>query len=277
MSKNKVTNVKIGSDPEIFLFSESKNKFVPVCGLVGGTKDEPIPVTDDGFSLQEDNVMLEYTIAPSKTREEWVNNINFAKEYIKETVLKPLGLVPKYQAAAFFEFEDLDNEAAQTFGCSPDYNAWTLEQNEVKSDNPLKRTAGKHVHIGYDNPDLDVNIDLIKAMDLFLGVPSVLLDPDTERRKVYGKAGAYRFKKYGVEYRVLSAYFQKNDELIGWVYDNTMAAIEFVNMGGIITNDQEIQDCINNCDKALALEIIEDYKINMIEIKSKKAAIAVED
>ena len=34
-------------------------------------------------------------------------------------------------------------------------------------------------------------------MDLFLGVPSILIDPDTERRKMYGKAGDYRLKEYG--------------------------------------------------------------------------------
>ncbi len=32
---------------------------------------------------------------------------------------------------------------------------------------------------------------------MILGLQSVLLDPDTRRRRMYGKAGAFRFKKYG--------------------------------------------------------------------------------
>mgnify|MGYP001601647156 CR=1 FL=1 len=263
--KLKVANALIGSDPELFLYSQEKQKFVPVCGLIGGTKDKPIPVAE-GFGLQEDNVMLEYTISPAKTREEFLKNINFAKDYIRETILTPKGLIPKYQASAEFDFDDLQTPAALMFGCSPDYNAWTLEQNEfVHHPNTLLRTSGMHIHIGYDNPDFDLNTDLVKAFDLFVTIPSLLLDPDTERRKVYGKAGAYRMKSYGVEARQLSGFFQQDDAHIKWVYDNTIAAIDFVNIGGIITNPEQIIEAINTCNKDLALEIIEDYKINVLD------------
>lgn len=68
-----------------------------------------------------------------------------------------------------------------------------------------------------------------------------------------------------MEYRTLSGYFLLNDDLLKWVYENTMKAIEFVNMGGIITNPEEIINCINTCNKEAALEIIEDYKINVLE------------
>mgnify|MGYP003511945562 CR=1 FL=1 len=54
-----IKGLTIGADPEMFLYSETEEKFVPVCGLVGGTKKEPIPVTKEGHSLQEDNVMVE--------------------------------------------------------------------------------------------------------------------------------------------------------------------------------------------------------------------------
>lgn len=267
MNNNKIMAPTIGADPELFLYSESKQKFVPVCGLVGGTKDEPIKITDDGFSLQEDNVMLEYTIKPSKTVEEFIGNINFAKDYITETVLRPLNLVPRYVASAFFDYDDLDNEAAQLFGCSPDFNAWTLEQNNVQSNNPLMRTAGGHIHVGFKDPDMDVGIEIIKAMDLFLGVPSIILDKDTQRREVYGKAGAYRFKPYGVEYRVLSTFWTEKDELTKWAFNATMRAIDFVNSGGIITNPEHIIQTINTCNKNMALEIIDDYNMELVGLE----------
>jgi hypothetical protein len=108
-------------------------------------------------------------------------------------------------------------------------------------------------------------MSLIRALDLFLGVPSIILDKDTQRRRVYGKAGAHRLKKYGAEYRVLSTFWTETDELIEWAYEGTQRAIDFVNQGGIITNPNEIIKCINNCDKEMALQIIDDYNMDFIK------------
>lgn len=84
---------------------------------------------------------------------------------------------------------------------------------------------------------------------------------------MYGKAGDYRLKpSYGVEYRSLSGYFLSSDTLVNWVYDNALKAVEFVNNHGIITNPQDIQDCINNCNKDLAMEILDDYNIEILEL-----------
>lgn len=65
-------------------------------------------------------------------------------------------------------------------------------------------------------------------MDLHLGVPSLVLDKDTERRKLYGKAGAFRPKPYGVEYRTLSNFWIWSEENIKWAWDQTNKAIQFV-------------------------------------------------
>lgn len=270
MEKNTIKNPVLGTDPELFLYSEEKAKFIPVCGLVGGTKDKPLPISTENpmFAVQEDNVALEFTIPPVNNLNDWLTNINFVKDYITETILKPKELIPYYVGAARFENEDLQSKAAQEMGCSSSYNAWTYKQHSVDRSDETLRTTGMHIHVGYDKPDTDVSIELIRAMDLFLGVPSVLIDPDTERRKMYGKAGDYRLKSYGTEYRVLSGYFLSNDELLKWVYKNTQKAIEFVNMGGIITNAEEIIECIDNCNKELALEIIEDYKIEVLDYEN---------
>ncbi len=261
IEKKLINNWQLGTDAELFLFSEEKNKFIPVCGLVGGTKDEPLPITDKGHGLQEDNCLLELTIPPCKTSEEFMDHIGFVKNYIKDSVLKPLGLIPIYQSVAEFDESDLTSPQSKHLGCNPDYNAWTHLENIVELPNPLKRCSGMHVHCGYDNPDAGTSIKLIRAMDLFLGVPSVLLDEDTERRTMYGKAGAYRFKRYGVEARILSGFFLSSDELIKWVFDSTIKAIDFVNIGGEVTNPDHIIKCINTSDRELAKEIMEDYRI----------------
>jgi len=265
MNNNKIKNFLLGTDPEMFLYSEEQQKVIPVCGLVGGTKKDPLPISDiKGFSLQEDNVALEFTIPPVGNIEDWVNNINFVKNYASETVLKPKNLIPLYVASARFAEEDLQTEQAQHMGCDVSYNAWTFQPHEVDRSDFNLRTTGMHIHVGYDNPDPETSLEIIRAMDLFLGVPSVILDPDVERRKMYGKAGDYRLKSYGVEYRVLSGYFLNNDELLKWVYQNTIAAINFVNEGGIITNPQEIIDTIDNCNKNSAFEIMDDYRVAII-------------
>lgn len=265
-----VEDIKVGADPEMFLWSEVKNKFVPVCGLVGGTKDAPLLITNNGHALQEDNVAVEFCIPPCETAEDFIKHINFVKNYINDTILKPIDLVTKCVASARFTFEELDNYQAQTFGCDPDYNAWTGLQNEVDKSDSLLRTAAAHIHVGYKNCTADVSLEIVQAMDLFIGLPSVLLDPDVERRKMYGKAGSYRFKSYGVEYRVPGNFWLETDDLIKWAFNATIEATKFVNSGGIITNSSDIIKAINECNKDLALEILDEYNIEVSVLEKTK-------
>jgi len=270
--KNKIVNSVLGTDPELFLYSELEAKFVPVCGLVGGTKEVPLPVVKDNpmFAVQEDNVALEFTIPPASNLNDWLSNINFMKNYISNNILNPLKLVPNYSSSARFKEEDLQSKAAQHMGCSTSYNAWTFTESMVERDDVTLRTTGMHIHVGYENPHPDYSIELVRAMDIFLGVPSILLDPDIERRKMYGKAGDYRIKNYGVEYRSLGGFFLSSDELLKWCYESTMKAIEFVNSGSMenITDPDRIQECINTCNKDLANEIIEDYRIEILNYET---------
>lgn len=267
--KGTIKNVKIGSDPEMFLWSDTLNKFVPVCGLVGGTKDEPLPITKDGHFIQEDNVAVEFCIPPCTTSNEFVDHITFVKNYLQNTILNSLNLKLKCVSSAHFDYEDLKSEQAQKFGCDPDFNAYTYEENHIDKEkvNPLLRSAGFHIHIGYDNPNVDCSIELVKAFDLFVLVPSILIDEDTDRRELYGKSGSYRFKSYGVECRGLGAFLLDNEYSIKWVYEQAMRAVEFVNEGGIITNENEIQECINTSNKKMAMEIVEDYNINILKLE----------
>lgn len=122
-----------------------------------------------------------------------------------------------------------------------------------------------HISVGYDKPDERTSLELVKAMDLFLGVPSVILDKDTLRRELYGKAGAMRFKEWGVEYRTLSNFWLFNKELTEWAFNNTIKAIEYVNSGGEVTNPQDIIEAINTGNVELANDIIDDYNIEMPE------------
>ena len=54
-----------------------------------------------------------------------------------------------------------------------------------------------HLHLGYENPNIDTSLMLVKYLDMYLGVPSVLRDTDSRRRSLYGKAGCFRLCRYG--------------------------------------------------------------------------------
>jgi len=99
---------------------------------------------------------------------------------------------------------------------------------------------------------------------LHLGIPSVHLDTDTLRKSLYGKAGAFRPTSYGLEYRVLSNFWLKSEELTKWAYNGAHHAYAMVaNKGEKFFDEigQEIQDCINNSDKELSSSLIKRYNL----------------
>jgi hypothetical protein len=130
-----------------------------------------------------------------------------------------------------------------------------------------------HISIGWDNPTQEQQIDMVKAMDATVGLESVLLDTDTERKKLYGKAGCFRFREYGIEYRSLSNFWIKTDDSLKWAWNTTMKAIELVNSGKveeIKKHGDKIVEAINTNNKELAqallnkIEIINNIKVEIL-------------
>ena len=128
-----------------------------------------------------------------------------------------------------------------------------------------------HISIGWDNPTQEQQLDMVKAMDVTVGLESVLLDFDTERKKLYGKAGCFRFREYGIEYRSLSNFWIKSDESLKWAWNTTMKAIELVNSGKIEEVKElgsYIVEAINTNNKELAQELLNKIEI-ITNIKTK--------
>lgn len=255
---------QIGADPEIFV---GKNGGVKsIIGLVGGTKEHPLPLLTlgQGFAVQEDNVAMEFNIPPSPDRASFVGNIHMAMEFLENAVRDSYGLQFVKSSAELFPKEELTDPRALVFGCDPDFNAWTGKQNRMpKGVDPSLRSCGGHIHIGYEE-QLD-KPSVIKAMDLYTGVPSILMDTGERRKQLYGKAGAFRPKSYGVEYRTLSNYWVFDKQLTAWVYDNTERALESVlNKFSFDDDAQNIQDAINNNNKDLAHHLVQKYQLNVL-------------
>jgi hypothetical protein len=249
----------IGADPEV-LITNKYGHYKSAVGMVGGTKQNPKPIDNLGHAIQEDNVSVEFNIPPANSLTSFRASIHKVLDHIRSIL--PDYLIDKASAVSFPP-EELDTMEAQTFGCEPDYNAWTKHVNpKPQTADENLRSAGGHIHVGSDVA-INNSIAVIRAMDLFLGVPSIALDNGTLRRKLYGSAGSFRKKSYGAEYRTLSNFWIFDDSLISWAYQGTQRALEFVDKGNEIPNDIGflIQRCINTSNKDDMNHLNNIYKI----------------
>lgn len=274
-----IEDMTIGTDPELFIVNTKTNKIVSSIGLIPGEKGNAYQPEgfSEGFGLQIDNILAEFNIPPVNNKKDFTEDILLMKEYIRKFVknINP-DLDILCQASALVDIDQLRSKEAMLFGCCPDYNAYTLSQNIApKGKSTNIRSTGCHVHLGYTNPTIETSIIMIKYLDLYLGVPSVLIDPDNERKKLYGKAGCFRLTSYGFEYRVLSGYFINNTNLTDWVYEQVIHAISGYNndvksnfnfYSMIMADSTEIVSAINNNDKILAKKIVDNYSINLPNI-----------
>jgi hypothetical protein len=253
-------NLMRGADPELFL--RDVNHFpVTSIGLIGGTKKDPRKI-GNGYALQEDNVAVEFNIPPATNKAQFVASIQFVLGHLRQE-LEPKGLFLDISPTMEFSLQQLDHPQAQELGCEPDYNAWTMAQNPRPVAPHTFRSSGGHLHLGWDNARPNEALKMIKVHDLFCGCASLIYDDDNKRRDIYGKAGAMRIKDYGVEYRTLSNFWIKSEELTAWLYDQSEKAVQFLRDGKRIAQEdcQKVIDCINNSDHALLAELNEKYAI----------------
>lgn len=225
----KAYDFKIGADPEFFV--KKFGKLVSAYGLIPGSKENPYKVPKG--AVQVDGMALEFNIDPAETYSQFEDNMSTVMSSI-------IGMVPGYEifvepVADFgLEYIEAQPKEAKELGCSPDFNAYTKQANpRPNADTPF-RTASGHVHIGWTTQPVDINDEghleacraLTKSLDVWLGLPSLVWDQDDRRRTLYGAAGAFRPKPYGMEYRVLSNKWITDPLLRKTVYHNTIKAIE---------------------------------------------------
>jgi hypothetical protein len=241
----------IGCDPEVFV-RDSGGDIVSAIGLVGGTKEAPKPVQRG--AVQEDNMLAEFNIDPAYTVEHFVHNINTVISEL-EGILD--GKTVEVKASHHFTKDAIQDGGRQAleFGCDPDFNCWTLKPNNKPSPFTTMRTAGGHVHIGYDNPSEVKSANIARMCEYYLGLPSVLIDNDSERRNLYGCSGAFRFKPYGLEYRVLSNFWIATDELKEWAFNEAqrcVADVALLPQLQEVLSQEELSRIINEGDRKAA-------------------------
>lgn len=214
--------ILIGADPELFVRNKNHGEFVSGYDLIPGTKLAPYKVPNG--AVQVDGMALEFNIDPASNVEEFYNNITSVRSQMQ-------AMVSGYELVACPVADFTDDvlksqpEEALELGCEPDFCAWTGKANPRPNGAVSFRSGAGHIHIGFtEGADIRSEnhladcVDVVKQCDFYLGIFSLLWDPDDRRRNLYGKAGAFRPKSYGVEYRTLSNAWLADDRLIKWVY-----------------------------------------------------------
>lgn len=272
-----MTKFMIGCDPEIFL--KKNGVAFSAHGVIPGNKSTPHPVI--GGAVQVDGMATELNITPVTLREPNSDPTPHAFNAHVQAVTNELKKLVKahdpeldLHIASVMEFDEAVIEAqpkeARELGCNPDFNAYTMEENPMPDGDAVNfRTSGGHIHIGWDtdipveHPEhFEICANFIKYMDATVGMFMTLLDADPRRRVLYGKAGAFRPKSYGVEYRTPSALWVETAEYQSMIFKlSQMAVIAATNEYRCaeftaVASFEEIRTIIDEGDYEKALQVL---------------------
>lgn len=258
----------LGSDPELMVI-DSSGKKISAIPLFHGTKECPEKVNDG--MLSHDNVNVEFGIVPATNENEWVDRTGSLLRQIADR-LRVLGLKLEVNASAKFEDDQLQDRSAQEFGCEPDFDPYSFSINEVDMTEARDglRSCGGHIHVGdnYVAEDVMRQAGMAKAMDIFVGVPSLMLDKDPsspKRRSLYGNAGAHRPKPYGIEYRAPGNFWISHPSLTRLMYRLSADCLKAFKDGKLDGIDESfVQATINNNDLAAASKILENLVLPLL-------------
>lgn len=255
-----------GADPEVFVGTDKPGSAI---GLIGGSKHNPLKVA--GGAVQEDNVLAEFNIDPAADEDQFVHGIQSVLHIVGQMLPAGMSVLPRLASHEYTRDELRSfGPKAMEFGCDPDFNAYTQDVNPKPSAANHLRTAGGHIHVGYDNPCQEGNYLVAQCMDLYLGVPSVLIDKDVRRRAMYGGAGCMRHKPYGVEYRTLSNFWIFDEATTRWAFRQTVHAITRALDGAVKSGHTDgiswydIQNTINTSNKDAAAAICDKLGIPLV-------------
>ena len=196
-----------GLDPEFFFVD---GKTVPAEKILGERfKDNPIKFKN--FKLYVDGYQAEINfnepMSPERLYEELINAIEIIRNKYSEVSFKPVIKIDTEELKGL-------SEITKKFHCVPDENIYDKHVKVPDGETHDRRYAGGHIHIDIKYSDAELNM-LIPYFDRVIGMPLSLLmqekELEKERRKVYGYAGSFRRKPYGIEYRVPSS---------GWLWNS---------------------------------------------------------
>jgi hypothetical protein len=247
------SNFTIGADPEVFLGDPQDGSFVSAHDLLPGTKVAPHKVPYG--AVQVDGMAAEFNIDPAEDLEEFSSNLREVQNTLKGMIGDKVFL-DKCSVMFDEQFAKGIPDLNLLLGCDADYNGWTMAENPSPDGEKLMRTVGGHIHIGgdllkTDSPfcpsHFEMSARLARILDAKLGVYSVLWDDDDDRRTMYGRAGSFRPKTYGMEYRTLSNKWIFNPKLVSFVYSAVKDSIKEMFNG--FEPEGSYREIIDNSDR----------------------------
>lgn len=258
--------ILIGADPELFV--KKDGKFISAYGLVPGTKDTPYVV--EGGAIQVDGMALEINISPTGDGQTFLKNVNNVLNALREHLHPDLDMVLTETATFEEKYMDSVPEEAKVLGCDPDFNAYTGAENGAPDGRKYMRTAAGHIHIGWtqdadpaDPVHFTSCMELTKELDYLIGLPLSLYEKNNARREMYGAAGSFRPKTYGLEYRVPSNVWLLHDQIIKTLLGRCMFAIESCKAGNKMSEKwgDAAKDAIDNGDYHVRQEVAEQARV----------------
>ena len=252
-------NVKFGSDPEFFFLKD--DKVVPGVQAAQGLQ----LVAPDGFQS-------ELHPAPNTCRQLAANRLGAC---IDEAFSRAQAHNFQIDFSVGREIDDMTflsvPEEDRRFGCQPTKTPYKKVKVPIGTRTRF-RSCGGHIHLGEHKLASLKEADqhkLVQLLDIICGNTCVLIDRDPaniRRRKTYGRAGEYRMKSYGIEYRVPSNFWLKGYVLWSMVSGLCRNASNIFlyapNLADIILKEidiKKVRKAINNNDQDLALEIFDQY------------------
>lgn len=255
-----MSQLLIGADPEIFFKRGGRN--ISAHTLLPGSKLSPYPVPFG--ALQVDGTAGEYNIEPAASEDEFVLHNNEVLATLKSMIDPDITL----DISASVEYDDdywkSLPDSVKVLGCDPDYNAYSRVANPKPDASDSLRTGAGHIHVGWTNGENPYDYSHFETcclmaiqLDYWVGLVGTILDGDTRRKKKYGKAGAFRAKSYGMEYRVPSNWWLQDEGYMRLVYSNTKEAFDTM-LGGICLweeHKEAAQKIIDSDDTEAAVEL----------------------
>ena len=217
----------IGFDVEMFVVDTS-GLVVPAWEIIH-PHDKDNPLNEGGFALHYDNVMLEVAGPPANSSDEFAFTITQGVA-LAEQFVKSYNPELEIELKAAANVSHIRDKRLGEIGCRPFFTIASptspvkLEACHLGHD----RTAGGHLHIDLPEMPVEDKVGFIAELDRKWNTeiaPIVNTEEDVIREESYGVIGAFRYKKYGVEYRSPSNSWVNHPELYIKIWDLITATV----------------------------------------------------
>lgn len=248
------SSISFGSDPEFFYVKDGL--VVPSTEVV---KPNSSGVITDGFQAE---------MNPRSNTCRYLAGKSIASSLAVAAMLgKDAGAEVSFEGAYVIDDKTWRRTPLQLrrFGCNPTLNAYDDKQKRVTGLREKFRAGGGHIHLGIPGLSSESKKEFVKLLDVVVGNTCVMFDIDPNqaiRRKNYGRAGEYREKSYGLEYRVPSNFWLKHYSLwsmVSGLCRNARQLVEVELADELMSriDIDKVREAINTNNKELATETLD--------------------